>query len=285
LASGVDYLTVAYSPAGTGLWTNRFNGPDNGDDVASAIVVDTSGNDFVTGHTTRATGSPVCVTIAYSDSGAALWTNTYQSAGESAWGKAVATDQNRVIVAGSAGTALGYDFLTLAYSVTGQPLWTNRYDGPANGDDEALALALYRGGNATVTGPSRGSNSIDYATVAYSIDSGLPLWTNRYDGPAGSVDEARAVTVDLEGSVFVTGQSIGLAGDFDIVTIKYSSSARPQLQSSNDNARMILSWTSPTYSLQSASVISGVFTNIPGASSPYTNWFSGRQQYFRLINR
>jgi hypothetical protein len=34
--------------------------------------------------------------------------------------------------------------------------------------------------------------------------------------------------------------------------------------------------------LQSAPVISGTFTNLPGATSPYTNAITGSQQYFRL---
>src|SRR6266581_9022639 len=33
---------------------------------------------------------------------------------------------------------------------------------------------------------------------------GVPLWTNRYDGPANSSDLARAIAVDSSGNVFVT---------------------------------------------------------------------------------
>jgi hypothetical protein len=185
--------------------------------------VDAYENVFVTGRATGASGNTVCVTIAYSGSGAPLWTNVYQGPGTSAFGRAVAADQSHVLVAGFAGDATGYDFITLAYSKAGEPLWTNRYNGPANDDDEAFALALDGGDNAIVTGESRGSNLYDYATVAYSVDSGLSIWTNRYDGQVGGQDESLALCVDLDGNVFVTGQSFGPAGDFDIVTIKYSS--------------------------------------------------------------
>ena len=197
----------------------------------------------------------------------------------------MATDQSEIVVAGSAGNGTGYDFLTLAYSSTGEALWTNRYHGRANGDNEVLALALDGGGNAIVTGPSLGSNYTDYATVAYSVGSGLPLWTNRFDDLAGSVDESRAICVDPEGNVFVTGQSIGPGGDFDILTVKYSSSARPQLEWRKEGAQMILSWRNPAFSLQSAPTVAGTFTNVPSATSPYTNRLSSAQQYFRLVNR
>jgi hypothetical protein len=285
LGSGLDLLTVAYSPAGTGLWTNRFNGPGNGDDVASSIAVDAYENVFVTGRATGASGNTVCVTIAYSGSGAPLWTNVYQGPGTSAFGRAVAADQSHVLVAGFAGDATGYDFITLAYSKAGEPLWTNRYNGPANDDDEAFALALDGGDNAIVTGESRGSNLYDYATVAYSVDSGLSIWTNRYDGQVGGQDESLALCVDLDGNVFVTGQSFGPAGDFDIVTIKYSSSARPLLQCWRDAGQAILSWGRPAFTLQSAPTVGAAFTNIPGATSPYTNRISSPKEYFRLINR
>ncbi len=45
---------------------------------------------------------------------------------------------------------------------------------------------------------------------------------------------------------------------------------------------LVLHWTNAV--LQSAHVITGTFTNVPGATSPYTNPITGDQQYFRLIS-
>ena len=44
----------------------------------------------------------------------------------------------------------------------------------------------------------------------------------------------------------------------------------------------ILTWSDPTFSLQTAPNINGIFTNIPGAFSPYTNSITWPQQFFRL---
>jgi uncharacterized repeat protein (TIGR03803 family) len=47
---------------------------------------------------------------------------------------------------------------------------------------------------------------------------------------------------------------------------------------------VILSWTDPSgaFSLQSSPKLTAVFTNVPGAASPYTNAVSGSAQFFRL---
>lgn len=45
---------------------------------------------------------------------------------------------------------------------------------------------------------------------------------------------------------------------------------------------VILRWSNSALSLQTAPTIAGTYTNIPGASSPYTNIITGPQQFFRL---
>src|SRR6185295_5092027 len=99
----------------------------------------------------------------------------------------------------------------------------NRYNGPGNSSDSsdyAKAVAVDASGNVFVTGSSVGSaGNDDYATIAYS-GAGVPLWTNRYDGPGNYSDIANAVAVDASGNVFVTGSSVG--SGYDYATIAYS---------------------------------------------------------------
>ena len=45
---------------------------------------------------------------------------------------------------------------------------------------------------------------------------------------------------------------------------------------------IILSWTNPAFSLQTAPEATGTYTNIPGATSPYTNSLSEPRRFFRL---
>jgi len=72
-----DYATIKYSGAGVALWTNRYNGPGNSYDSASAVAVDGSGNVFVTGSSYGTNGFSDYATIKYSGAGVALWTNRY----------------------------------------------------------------------------------------------------------------------------------------------------------------------------------------------------------------
>jgi hypothetical protein len=50
------------------------------------------------------------------------------------------------------------------------------------------------------------------------------------------------------------------------------------------NNQLVLSWTNAGFNLQSAPTVAGTFTNIPSATSPYTNSFIAPQKYFRLIS-
>src|SRR5688572_22981866 len=83
----------------------------------------------------------------------------------------IAVDSSgNVIVAGSSSQfTTEFDWLIIKYSGAGTPLWTNRYNGPANGDDQARAVAVDGSGNVLVTGHSMGSlGSLDYVTIKFS---------------------------------------------------------------------------------------------------------------------
>jgi hypothetical protein len=82
-------------------------------------------------------------------------------------------------------------------------------------------VAVDANNSVIVTGCSSNSASGSaYATIKYSTD-GVPLWTNRYNGPGNGNDGAQAVAVDHNGNVIATGYSIGSGGNYDYATIKY----------------------------------------------------------------
>ncbi len=219
-----DYATIKYSSAGVPLWTNRYgNGPGN-DSSATAVTVDGSNNVIVTGTSCNGVDHDYA-TIQYSSAGVPLWTNRYHEPGNYInCASAVAVDgTNNVIVTGYSSNGTNSDYATIKYSSGGVPLWTNRYNGLGTGDGEAGALAVDASNSVIVTGRSEASASsyiYDYATIKYS-STGVPLWTNLYNGPGNGDDQACAVAVDRSGNVIVTGYSTGSGGDYDFATVKY----------------------------------------------------------------
>jgi hypothetical protein len=117
--SGNDYATIKYSGDGVPLWTNRYDGPGNNSDSASAVVVDRTGNVIVTG---SSGGSPYdCATIKYSSAGLPLWTNRFDDlVGGDDEANAVAVDRDgNVIVTGTCGA-----MLTIKYTCGSWPAMT-----------------------------------------------------------------------------------------------------------------------------------------------------------------
>ena len=230
--SGTDYSTIAYDAAtGATRWMSRYDGPGNGEDVATALQVSNDGSAvFVTGSSTGSTGGLDYATAAYeSTTGVKLWTRRYDGPGRGddfASALGVNPDGSEVFVTGRSTGLTSNDYTTVTYDAsTGAKLWTRRYDGPGGRSDTATALGVSPDGlRVFVTGYCVGTTSgRDYATVAYKATTGVKLWGKRYDRPAtGDAHIASALGVSPDGSaVFVTGSSSSSRGDGDYATLAY----------------------------------------------------------------
>lgn len=222
--TGNDYATVKYSAGGETLWVTRYDGPAHNSDGATAIVLDGSGNVYVTGGTYNGPGtSNDYLTIKYSSAGESLWVRGYNGpANDYDGATAIAVDDTGcVYVTGqSKDSATNYDYATVKYTPVGETSWVRRYsNGSSIQNDYARAIAVDAAGGVYVTGESY-YHSMDYATVKYGAD-GESLWVQRYNGPGNSDDYAVAVAVDDSGGVYVTGRSTGVGTGYDYATVKY----------------------------------------------------------------
>jgi hypothetical protein len=222
-----DYATIKYDPNGNQLWVKRYNGPGNFQDWAYDIALDASGNVYVTGRSASGDSGDTWsdyATIKYDASGNQVWVKRYNGTGNGLDGaRAIVVDNSsNIYVTGfSAGSGTDEDYATIKYDASGNQEWVRRYSGPGNSLNFALDIAVDGSGNVYVTGYSYGSGTYDdYATIKYD-PNGNQLWVKRYNGPANGSDEATAIAVDGSGNVYVTGGSTGSGTSCDYATIKY----------------------------------------------------------------
>lgn len=220
-----DFATIKYSASGDTQWARRYNGPGDSTDEAHALAVDGNGNVYVTGSSIGIGTSSDYTTIKYSPVGDTLWVRRYNGPANDLDGtKALAMDAggNVYVTGQSTGSGTGFDFATIKYSPAGDTLWVRRYNGPGDGIDSALALAVDDSGYVYVAGRSWGRGTLyDYATIKYS-PAGETMWVRRYNGPRNAWDYANSLAVDNRGNVYVTGRSIGRSAGSDYLTIKYN---------------------------------------------------------------
>lgn len=225
-----DFATIKYNSAGVQQWASRYNGTGNSTDAAYQIIVDISGNVYVTGTSSGSGTGNDYATIKYNSSGVQQWVQRYNGPGNStdeAYRIAV-SDSGNVYVTGYSRSGSGAgteDCTTIKYNFAGVQQWVQRFNNGAN--EIGLSIAVDASGNVYVAGFAwNGSSSIDYLTLKYN-SSGVQQWVNIHVQVGTGV--AFSLAVDGTGNVYVTGYSWDeVSGNDDYFTIKYNSSGSLQ---------------------------------------------------------
>jgi uncharacterized delta-60 repeat protein len=229
--TNLDYSTIKYDPSGNVIWNSRYAGPGNGDDDAYHIILDNSGNVYVTGASTgEGTGYDYCV-VKYNSSGVQQWAARYNgpaNGNDEIYGIAVNSSTGDVYVTGySTGTGTLSDICTVKYNSSGVQQWVVRLNGTANDDDYGNSMVMDALGNIYVTGGlTSADNDMDYVTIKYNPD-GQQQWIKYYDGAGHGFDLASHNAIDANGNIYVAGYVKGISNS-DYCTIKYNSSGVQQ---------------------------------------------------------
>lgn len=287
---GLDYLTVKYNSEGAQLWASRYNGPANSDDIANSIAVDQNGNVFVTGLSNGSNTSTDILTLKYDNTGKEVWNNSYNGTlnREDQGRKILLTPQGDLAVIGtvnSSSAVSSRDLVTILYNSQGSQQWAVVYNGPANDFDEATGAAVDNAGNIYVCGQSTGNNTGgDYLLLKYNMN-GQKVWEVRYNSGNDASDQATAISVLNDGTIYLTGNSGSTKDNSTITTIKYSQQSQqnptavilssPQNNSAGLPLSPVLKWfkmkDASAYELQLAT--SSAFNDLVFWNSSLTDTF------------
>ncbi len=228
-----DFFTVKYDSTLTQQWIQTYAGQGNfGLDEAYAVATDASGNVYVTGDSFEPATSDDIATIKYNAAGVRQWVERFNGIGNAGdAGNAIGVDSNgNVLVTGitqRSPNGGNMDLTTLKYNPSGTLLWSETYNGPGNSNDGGVALKLDSTGSVYVSGFRTGSGTLfDMITVKYS-PTGHQRWLQTFDGNHGE-DAVKAMTLDRDANVYVTGFATFSGTQSDYATVKYDSTGTQQ---------------------------------------------------------
>ena len=219
-----DFVTIKYNSAGNEVWSKTYDGPGGGEDAIPGVVLDQSGNVYVTGVSLGSgTGNDIA-TIKYNSSGVEQWVvryNSHVNLDDKPVMIAIDNSANIYVTGFTQTTNNGLDFITIKYNSSGAEQWVATYNGTGNADDIGTDIICDNSGNVYVTGQAFNTGTgYDYTTIKYD-ESGNELWVATYNGPDNSDDMANYIVVDASGNVYVAGAS---NTNPDFATIKYDNS-------------------------------------------------------------
>jgi hypothetical protein len=167
------------------------------------------------------------------------------------------------------------------------------YASISNSAAGSFRLLVANGTGAPVEMPTDLATNTSYTVVTrYNLDTATStLWLNpaaETDPGVTGTDSQTAAAIanygfrqdtDLGGAYLVDDLAVGLT--FASVVASGSPSRIPLLVS-RSGANIVLQWSNPAFVLQSAPQAGGQYTNVPGASSPFTTAPNGPARFFRL---
>ena len=238
-------LDATFNGGGVIVQNNSSGG--TGDASGKAIAVDSQGRILVTGSTTSAGYTDMAVwrfnangTVDKSFNKSGLVINNGAAGGNADdSSKAIAIDsQDRILVTGSTTSAGNTDMVvwrfkadgTIDTTFNGSGITVQNNAAGGSGDDSGNAIAVDSQGRILVAGSSTTSaGDTDMVVWRFKADGTLDTTFNGSglvvnNGAAGGNgdDSGKAIAVDSQGRILVTGSSKNIAGDTDMVVWRFN---------------------------------------------------------------
>ena len=239
-----NFLTMKIGSNGIVAWAKKYNGTQNTEDNALALVLDNgASNVYVGGYSFRTGAVQDYMTIKYNAStGDSLAAASYNGPlGSTDQLTAMAIDNsNNVYVTGySAAVTSGYDYATIKYNSNLSQQWLQRTSN--SGSDFPFFITVDNAsGYVFVTGSSFGSGTgYDYLTISYT-STGTFNWEKRENSSSSGNDYASGIAVQDTDRIFVTGSANFSGTGIAFYTLRYSKISAIDPISSNIPAKFNL---------------------------------------------
>jgi len=227
LNSLLDFTLLKYNSLGVLQWTNNWSGSSNLYDVPTSIKVDASGNVAVAGITVTASLQSDIVAQKYNTNGTLVWTSFYDNVGLNELPVSVDfVSGGKVAVIGFTNAAAGiWGLVDVRFSDQTGTLSTSNVTGlPQVNIEDAFAIVMDNFDNIYIAGSSNSVNDKNFEVIKVNNSFNVE-WSNQFDGK-GQHDIAKAIAIDSDNNIIVSGNSNKPTGGTDILTIKITPSGQ-----------------------------------------------------------
>ncbi len=222
--NGSDFLLLKYNNSGSLLLNQQFD-LNNVHDVPVSLMV-TSTRLAIAGATQVGVTDWDYLYVAYHPVNGSYISHSTSTGGTAGFDKVhdLQTDAsgNFYLTGTVFNASTGYDILTVKLDDNLNVIWSANYNSTSTMNDVGNALAVDNAGNVMVTGFSETSTEgTNYVTIQYN-SSGTQQWVKTFNGEGNAADTARAIAIDANDNIYITGSSFNGSTE-DFYTTKYKS--------------------------------------------------------------
>lgn len=205
-----DYVVLKYNTSGNLLWSRRYNSPVNRYDYLTDMVLDDSGNIYVTGESqVEATGGDLdWITIKYKPNGDTAWIRSFEwTGGGPDEPYSIALDKkNNIFITGFclASSPNGRDMVTAKYNYNGDLQWAKGYSSKNNGSDWGYAVVVDDSNNVYSSGYGSIPEGNEIVTIKYN-SNGDQIWIRKFPTLGGDYLRPVKSAKDKYDNIIVNG--------------------------------------------------------------------------------
>ncbi|MEO6040039.1 MAG: hypothetical protein ABIQ93_16620, partial [Saprospiraceae bacterium] len=209
LSNDVAYTLKVRESDGVTLWVKKYDADSAANRSERGVIVRApdANQTYVAGRSFNGLDYDVFL-LKYDGNGNQLWVQSWSAGTANDEPVDMALDQTGSIfvLANTAALATDnlHDMALLKYDPSGNLLWSAQYNSPANGNDEALALAVDDQGDIVVTGKVEGPPGYGIELLKYANDSSL-IWEKTLSLPGSTDQVPDALALRPNGQIYLAG--------------------------------------------------------------------------------